>query len=239
MNRVLCAAVLAVVLCPGVFGREDFTRLGEKTGPVSISWESVDAEYRVEIRREGLIFITTRQTENSLNLHLAPGPYEYRISVLDPFGGVVSSSRWQKLAVQHPEIPYFRVTNPAEAWEGEGEIELQLEGAALEEGTVFGLVSGNRRVPAAAVKRGGGIRVRIDIAVLAPGIWDLEAAASSGLSFTYPGALNLRPAHRPSLETAELTEVLTPEFVLVTLKGNHFDREMEVRVECPARGKSM
>ena len=102
------------------------------------------------------------------------------------------------------------------------------------EGAAFELVGRNRRVPPAVVKRGGVITVCIHTAALVPGTWDIQASASSGLSFTYPGALNLRPAHRAHLETVELTEVITPDFVLLTLKGNYFDQEMEVRVECPA-----
>lgn len=237
MNRSLCAAVLVMVLGLEVFGRERFTELGDGGGPVSISWESLGAEYRVEMRRDGQIFITTRQQESELSLNLAPGLYEYRISVLDPFGGVVSSSEWRELEVQHPKIPYFRVNNPVEAREGDGEIELELTGAVMERGIVFELAGENRRIPLIPVKEGEGVKFLIDTALLVPGIWDMKASMPSGLSFTYPGVLNLRPARRPRFESAEITQVLGTGFVLAVLKGDNFDEEMKVQVEC-AVGKA-
>ena len=234
MNRSLCAAVLVMVLGSGVFGKEHFTQLGDGGGPVSISWESLGTEYRVEMRRDGQIFITARQQESELSLNLAPGLYEYRISVLDPFGGVVSSSEWRKLEVQHPKIPYFRVNDPVEAREGDGEIELELTAAVLERGIVFELAGENRRIPLIPVKRGEGLKFLIDTALLVPGTWDMKASAPSGLSFTYPGVLNLRPARRPRFESAEITQILGTGFVLAMLKGGNFDQEMKVQVECAA-----
>ena len=227
--------ILLVLLTSGttVFG-QDATTLGTNEGSVTIKWESLEASYRIEVRRDGQVFIDTEQSESELNLNLAPGFYEYRIHVLNPFGKEVSASEWLPLKVQSSRIPYFRVRTPLVIWEGDTGIEMIVESSNLREGTVFQLSKGDRRFPTEWQSDGNLYIVRLTESAIEPGSWDLEAADPSGETFVHPDALIVRPTRSPNIQNLDTREVPPEGLVPIEIKGEAFDSEMSVRFEGPA-----
>ena len=223
---------------PGAFGQttaeEGETVLGEAGGPVNIEWDSAETLFRIEVRRDGQIFIDTERSENSLQLNLAPGFYEYRITVLNPFGKAVTSSDWQPLTVHRARIPYFRVITPLVVWEGENEAVFDVVSANLRDGTLFALFDGDEtRIEASWTEGEGDDTVRVGIEGLAPGSWDLEATDPSGRTFVHPDALIIRPTRPPAIRRTDTRRIPNEGLVPVAIEGEAFDPEMEVTVEGP------
>ena len=227
--------ILLVLLTSGTtaFG-QDATTLGTNEGPVTIEWESLDASYRIEVRRDGQVFIDTEQTESEIKLNLAPGFYEYRIHVLNPFGKEVSASEWLPLNVRSSRIPYFRVRTPLIIWEGDTGIEMIVESSNLREGTIFQLSRGDRRISAEWQGDGNFYTVLLSESDIEPGSWDLEAADPSGETFVHPEALIVRPTRSPNIQYLDTQEIPPEGLVPIEITGEAFDSEMSVRFEGPA-----
>jgi len=217
-----------------IFGDES-TRLGLNDGSITIRWESLDTSYRIQVRRDNQIFIDTQQDANELRLNLAPGMYEYRIHVLNPFGKDVSVSPWQSLNVESTRIPLFRVKNPLVIWEGETEISMAVESALIREGTIFKLTNGTTAIPAEWQKNGAVYTVKLSDSKLEPGSWDLTATDPSGKSFTHPEAVIVRPTRSPEVNELETRELPAQGLVPIILKGMAFDPEMTVQFEGSGR----
>jgi len=215
-----------------VFGQES-TRLGNNDGSITIRWESLDTSYRIQVRRDGQIFIDTEQDTNELRLNLAPGMYEYRIHVLNPFGKDVSVSPWQPLNVESSRIPYFRVKNPLVIWEGETGISMTVESSLIREGTVFKLTDGNTTIPAEWQENGDYYAVRLSDSNLEPGSWDLTATDPSGKSFTHPEAIIVRPTRSPEVSELNTRELPAQGLVPITVEGLAFDPDMTVEFKGP------
>ena len=226
--------ILLILLTSGAtaFGQDD-TTMGTNEGSVTIEWESLEALYRIEVRRDDQVFINTEQTESELKLNLAPGFYEYRIHVLNPFGKEVSASEWLPLKVESSRVPYFRVRTPLVIWEGDTEIEMIVESSNLREGTVFHLSNGERWIPAEWQVDGNLYTVRLSETALEPGSWDLEAADPSGMTFVHPEALIVRPTRSPDVKRLDTQEVPPEGLVPIEITGEAFDPEMTVRFEGP------
>ncbi len=240
IRRILSALIFAsitVISIPQAFGEEEPERedtvLGETGGPLIIEWESTGALYRIEIRRDGIVFIDTEQQESRLELNLAPGRYEYRISVLNPFGKTVTSSDWQSLTVSRARIPYFRVITPLTVWEGETAAEFDIDSSNLRNETVFSLVNGEKRIRAEWIQKEGYDSVRADITELPPGSWNLEAVDPSRRSFIHPDALTIRPTRPPKITEVDTPQIPNRGLVPIEIEGEAFDAEMEVTVKGP------
>ena len=203
------------------------------TGPVSIEWESLDTSYRIEVRRDGQIFIDTEQTENELSLNLAPGFYEYRIQVLNPFGKEVSVSNWLPLTVESSRVPYFRVRIPVVVWEGETAIEMSLEARELRAETAFNLVKDETRLPVGWSGDGGSYTVTITDGKLEPGGWDLEAIDPSGDTFVHPDALIVRPTRSPVISNLSTRTIPAGNLVSIEVTGEAFDPETTFKFKGP------
>ena len=225
---------LFLLLTPAALSfSQESTRLGNNDGSITIKWESMNTSYRVEVRRDSQIFINTETSENELKLNLAPGSYEYRIHVLNPFGKDVSVSEWQPLKVERTRIPYFRVQNPLVLWEGENTVTMKVESPELREGTVFKLTNGEKTIKAEWKKEGNLFNVSFSDAYMEPGSWDLIATDPSGRSFTHPGAVIVRPTRSPELEDISSSELPSEGLVPITLEGMSFDPEMTIEFEGP------
>jgi hypothetical protein len=212
---------------------QESTRLGNTDGSITIRWESLDTSYRIQVRREGQIFIDTEQTANELRLNLAPGSYEYRIHVLNPFGRDVSASEWRPLIVESTRTPYFRVQNPRMVREGETALTLSVESSLLREGTVFMLEKEDRDIPVQWQKNGNLYSVIINDSDIEPGKWDLTATDPSGMSFTHPEALIVRPTRSPEVKNLNTRELPPEGLVPVTIEGLAFDPDMTVEFSGP------
>ena len=210
---------------------QESTRLGSTDGSITIKWESLDASYRIQIRRDNQIFIDTEQTGNELKLNLAPGLYEYRIHVLNPFSKDISVSEWQPLNVESSRIPYFRVQNPLIIREGDSSIDFTVESTLIREGTTFTLTDGESRFPGDWHQNGNLYSVDIPAPDIAPGSWDLVAADPSGKTFTHPQALTVRPTRSPEVNEMNIRELPPEGLMPITIEGLAFDPEMSVRFE--------
>lgn len=207
-----------------MFAQED-GRLGINEGPVTIRWESLEAAYRIEVRRDGQVFIETEQDENELTLNLAPGFYEYRIHVLNPFDKDVTATEWLPLTVESSRIPYFRVTIPERVWEGTTAVEMALEATDLRPETVFSLVMEEIRIPLEWRGAAGSYTVAITENNLEPGAWDLEAVDPSGDSFVHPEALVVRPTRSPVISGLSTQTAAAGSLVSIEVDGEAFDPE--------------
>jgi hypothetical protein len=225
---------LLVLLTSGAAGfGQDTTTLGSSGGPVTIEWESLEASYRIEVRRDSQVFIDTQQTEKTLKLSLAPGLYEYRIHVLNPFSKEVSVSDWLPLKVESSRIPYFRVRTPLVVWEGDTEIQMIVESSDLREGTVFHLSNGERWIPTEWQGDGRFYTVSFTETNMEPGSWDLEAADPSGEVFVHPEALIVRPTSSPEVKSLDTWKVPPEGLVPIEISGDAFDPEMSIRFDGP------
>ncbi len=213
---------------------QESTNLGNRGGPVTISWESLADSYRIEVRRDTQVFIDTIQSGSELKLNLAPGFYEYRIHVLNPFGKDVSSSAWLPLNVESSRIPYFRVKTPLVVWEGDSGIILRIEASRLRDGTVFLLSNGERSISTEWQSDGSLYTVSINETNLESGSWNLEATDPSGMSFVHPDALIVRPTRSPELENLDIEETPAGGLTSIEIKGEAFDSEMSVRFKGPS-----
>jgi len=209
------------------------TRLGSTDGSITIKWESLDTSYRVQVRRDAQIFIDTEQSDNELKLNLAPGSYEYRIHVLNPFGKDVSVSAWLPLEVESSRTPYFRVQNPLVIWEGETSVSMSVDSPRIRAGTVFMLSNEVRSIPAEWQKEGILYNVSFQDPYMEPGSWNLTATDPSGLTFIHPQALIVRPTRSPEVKNVSSRELPPHGIVPITLEGLAFDPEMTVEFEGP------
>lgn len=229
-RRSLILLLVLSITGASVFG-QDTSTLGSDEGPVTIGWESLDASYRIELRRDGQVFIDTEQTENELKLNLAPGFYEYRIHVLNPFGKEVSASLWLPLTVESTRIPYFRVRTPQVIWEGDRNIEMILESSNLREGTVFHITNGKDWILTELQSSGNFHTVSSAEVFIEPGNWNLEATDPSGMTFIHPDALIVRPTRSPTVHRLDTQRVSPEGLVPIKITGEAFDTEMSVRFE--------
>ena len=230
------AVLLAVSAWTAVSaGAQSSGSLGGDEGPLSIRWEAVDgaAAYRIEVRRDGQSFISTETEATELKLNLAPGPYEYRIGVLNPFGGAVSDSGWIPLRVERARIPYFRVKAPSSVWEGDPDIDLVIESSVLSPDVEFFLVRGDKKLPVETSPSETERLVKVPVAELTPGEWDLEAQDPSGKVFVHPDAVQVRPTRPPEIAELDTVELAGEGLVPVTISGNAFDEEMRVSFKGP------
>ncbi|MDF1566454.1 MAG: hypothetical protein P1P77_00385 [Spirochaetaceae bacterium] len=216
-------------------GAQSSGSLRGEDGPLSIRWEAVSgaAAYRIEVRRDGQSFISTETENTEIKLNLAPGPYEYRIGVLNPFGGAVSDSGWIPLRVERARVPYFRVKAPSALWEGDPDIEIVIESSVLSPEVEFFLVRGDRKLPVETVPSETERLVRVPVAELTPGEWDLEAKDPSGKVFVHPDAVQVRPTRPPEIVELDTVELAGEGLVPVTISGDAFDKDMRVSFKGP------
>ena len=235
MAVVIRRSLLLLVLLTSAalsFG-QDSTRLGNNDGSITIHWEALDTPYRIQVRMDGQIFIDTEQMDSELKLNLAPGYYEYRIHVLNPFGKDISVSEWQPLRVERSRTPYFRVQNPLVIWEGISDITMDVESLDLREGTIFSLTKGELSIPGEWQKNGNLYTVDLTGLNLEPGTWNLVAADPSGISFTHPAALIVRPTRSPEFKELSTRELIPEGIVPIAIEGEAFDPEMKVEFDGP------
>lgn len=232
ISVLLLGLLISTFYTTSSFAQEVGT-LGINEGPVTIGWESLDTSYRVEVRRDGQVFIDTEQSENELKLNLAPGFYEYRIHVLNPFEKEVSVSGWLPLTVESSKIPYFRVTIPEVVWEGATAIEMTLEATQLRPETVFNIVKDQNRIPVEWRGAAGVYTVTVSDDNLNPGNWDLEALDPSGETFVHPDALVVRPTRSPVIEDLSTRTVVAGNLVSIEVSGEAFDPETTFTFEGP------
>lgn len=228
-------AVLLLLTCGATAFGQETSLLGDTDGPLSIAWEAVEgaAVYRVEIRRDGSIFIDTETETPELKLDLAPGEYEYRIRVMDPFGNEAAATDWRSLRIQRARTPYFRVKDPLVLWEGDGLHEMHLDVIGINDSLEFVLRKGNVSIPVERVISGEKDTITVNIGGIEPGQWDLYAEAPSNLAFTHPGALTIRPTRPPEIDRLDTDEVFAEGLVPITIEGLSFDEEMTVAFKGP------
>ncbi len=226
INIILFTTLISVF---SAFGQET-TTLGTDDGANSIVWEAVEGagSYRIEIRRNGAVFIDTETSELQLNLGLSPGEYEYRIGVVDPFGKKGATTGWIELTVKRARTPYFRVTEPIIAWENTENQFLSLEIINIDGRLAFRLTNGETTVELAETITGSESFLEVDITGMSPGTWDLVATAPSGLSFAHPGALIIRPTRPPEITDTDVIEIFAEGLVPVKISGESFDEDMTV-----------
>ena len=208
---------------------------GENGGPLSIAWEAVDgaAAYRVEVRLADTVFIDTETDATTLKLNLAPGTYEYRVRVLDPFGNEAAATGWVPLKVQRALTPYFRITNPQTVWEGDGETRPTADVIGIRDNLVFTLSDGRRSVVLETEATPEGLVMPLSLAGLEPGEWGITATAPSGYSFTHPGALIIRPTRPPEIGSIDTLRTDAEGLRPIIISGESFDREMTVAFKGP------
>jgi len=224
--------LLVVLLTSAALGfAQESTRLGSTDGSITIKWESLDASYRIQVRRDNQIFIDTEQTGNELKLNLAPGQYEYRIHVLNPFSKDISVSQWQSLNVESSRIPYFRVQNPLVIREGNSSVDFTVESTLIREGTSFTLTDGENSFIGEWHQNENLYSVSISVPEITPGSWDLIAADPSGKTFIHPQALIVRPTRSPEVSKLNIRELPPEGLIPITIEGLAFDPEMTVRFE--------
>ena len=227
--RLLIFLMLLISGTDTVFGQAS-SLLGSEEGPLTIAWETVEGAeaYRVEIRRDGSVFIDTETEAAELRLNLSPGTYEYRISVVDPFGNQAAETAWLPLTVQRARTPYFRVVNPATAWEGNEIIELTVEVIGISDNLKFRLEKGESSLTLVIRRTGSGGVLTISTGGLEPGEWNVRAVAPSGLDFVHPDALTIRPTRPPEISGLEESRYQAGGLMPITIDGVSFDEEMSV-----------
>ena len=74
-----------------------------------IEWEPVDGadHYQIVLRQNGEQVFVTRSDVARLPVLLAPGDYEFRVDVIDPFDNIVVSSSWNPLTILIKEPPFI------------------------------------------------------------------------------------------------------------------------------------
>ncbi|MCG8452568.1 MAG: hypothetical protein MI717_05245 [Spirochaetales bacterium] len=203
--------------------------IGKNREHVAIEWEEVTgaASYRIQVRRDGIEFIDTKVLETRLGLDLAPGNYEYRIFVLNPFGGEAARSPWKNLRVERAATPYFRVPMAQSVPEGSGILKFSLEELETESPVEYWFLSGENEV----LSQKENSILSINTESLEPGLWDVEARAASGLRFSVPGVLTItaKPEPQPE-ETSELIQAYQGKSIAFSLEGTGFYSGMEIQV---------
>jgi len=204
----------------------DKSIIGEQNGSISIEWEDSANSYQVQVRQDGQIFIDTVQSSNRLSFSLAPGDYQYKISVLSPFGKTVSETEWLALTVQSGQVPFFRMRSPLTVWEGDTGVRLTVESTKLRDRTTFYLKNEDVSIPVEWMEEDGLYAVTIPDGSVGSGNWDLEAVSPSGQSFTYPEALIVRAA--PTLTVNKLDTNIVPSnrFAPVGIEGVNLNQDM-------------
>ena len=232
--RPLILLLFLISVTGRIFGQEN-TRLGSEEGPLTIAWQAVEgaAAYRVEIRKDDSVFIDTETDAVELRLDMSPGTYEYRISVVDPFGNRGASTAWLPLTVQRARTPYFRVIDPVTTWEGEETLELAIDVIGINDDLEFRLEKGDAARPLDYLKSGSGGTLTLSTAGLEPGEWNIRAAAPSGLDFVHPGALTIRPTRPPEISGLDNSSFLAEGLVPIAIDGVSFDEEMTVGFRGP------
>lgn len=222
--------ILLLISLP-LSGQDPSSITGLEEGFVVINWEADPALYHFEIRKDSQVFFEKKLEETEIQMNLPLGKYEYRISVIDPFGNVVSVSEWQNLEVKQAQLPYFRITKPVMSWEETEEAELQIEGNTLIQETIFHLVKGTEEVPISGVKKDDTVTLKINLSTLSNGSWGLRAVNPPRKTFLAPDAVLIRPQTAPVLVESEIQVLGYTGLATIELRGEGFDQNMQIKLE--------
>ncbi len=79
-----------------------------------IEWEPVDGAdyYQIVFRQNGEQVFVTRSDAARLPVFLSPGKYEFRVDVIDLFGNIAVSSKWNPLTILLAEQPFIIDNTP-------------------------------------------------------------------------------------------------------------------------------
>ncbi len=229
-SRTLAVLNLLILITCGVYS-QDFSVLGSIEGNQLIEWESVEGAsgYRVEVRRDGHVFIDTISPSEKLFLKLAAGTYEYRIHVLSPFESPVSVSEWHTLQVKRHAAPVFKLKEPLVFMEGEsGNTVLEAELLNLTEQPSFFLVQDETKIALNGEFKDENIALSVQPGNLGTGSWSLRAEYSSGLNYTFPGAVIIEPKRSPEFFSIDQPVITGTEPVLLEISGQNFHPDMTV-----------
>lgn len=220
-----------------------------------IVWEPVRGadHYRVEIRREGELVLETPSDTPSLPAFLPAGLYEIRVHVMNPFGGIASSSEWSELVVSAAAVPFIADFAPKEIYEGysgktydflshvigfsPGE-DNEAPAFFLEnsEGKRAALEARETDVQSDGEFSGTAIELNLAGSKLDAGEWTLVMSAGPEREVRLEGALRVRRMLKPRIRAVEPREAasggesLTP----VTLQVEGIENGAEVLFEGPS-----
>ncbi len=226
-------AICLVFCISPLFGQESRI-IQEKGEKILISWEAALSTYHVAIRKEGEIFYTLDTEINELWIDLAPGIYEYQIAFIDPFGGTISKTDWNKLEILHDSPPYFRVIKPINAWADDGETKLEIDSAVLKPGVTFLLIQGDQEMPITGTTQGRITQFTIDTRTLSTGAWGLLCTSQTGKTFLVNEAFTIREKPILQLDQMSTLEFMNTDRATVRINGANFDKSMWIDIEGPS-----
>ena len=213
------------------YAEDSFSYIGEQNGKIEIKWKAENASlYRVEIKRDGVVFISTETTDNFLKINLAPGKYEYRIHTLNVFGKISSSSEWFPLIVKKTLTPFFRVENKISITRDRLPADITAVSPFFEENTEFYLSNGTERYKPEWRKDGNRALLTINREIK-EGVWNITAVNPSGREFTVPEVLTVKSAEVPEINISTPVPLHTGKISQFTIKGSNFSPEMKVVIK--------
>ena len=231
-QKLVAGHVLLIVLLliPAAIGAQN------TDGSVRIAWEPVQgaASYRLQIRREGAVFIDTEVTAAEFSMDLAQGSYSYRVLVQDPFGNSAAATDWMPLKVERPRTPFFRLESPQTLPPGTAGARLVLSKSDFADGTLLSLTNGRLTVPVSLALENGKRTIAVP-ETLAVGSWSLQAAAPSGRSYSRSDAVIIEEVPLPAPQELLTDAVTVSELVSLRIRGTGFNSQTRVFIRSNAR----
>ena len=229
-----CWWAICLIFCiPPLFGQESVI-IQEKGEKILISWEAALTSYHIDIRRDGEVFYSLDTEINELWINLAPGTYEYQITYIDPFGGTVSKTDWNRLKILYDAVPYFRVIEPINAWLGDGETKLEIDSTVLVPGATFHLIQGDQKIPFIGISQDNITQFTIDTKPLSPGTWGLLCTSRTGKTFFVDEAVTIREKQFLHLDQMSPLAFMNSGLITVKISGENFDKSMRMNFEGPS-----
>ena len=220
-----------------------------------IVWEPVRGadHYRVEIRRGGELVMETPSDTPSLPAFLPAGLYEIRVHVINPFGGIASSSEWSELVVSAPAVPFIVDFAPKEIHGGYSGKTYDFLSHVIgfapgedDETPVFFLENSSGKRAALEARKtnvqsdgefsGTAIELNLAGSKLDAGEWALIMSDGPEREVRLEGALRVRRALKPRIRTVEPREAVSggKSLTPVTLQVEGAENGAEVLFEGPS-----
>ncbi|WP_018527485.1 hypothetical protein [Alkalispirochaeta alkalica] len=164
-------------------------------------WEAVDhvLRYRVEIAPAGgEVFLDTYVETPSLEVHLAPGDYRYRITLYNLLGRADLQTSWRALTVLRARQPRIDEVSPSRLFLDQGQSRILLRGEDLEEnilvtmendqGRIIVLEEQDRRILEDGTSSAAGeeITLTLPVGTISPGEYRIVVENPGGLLQSLP-----------------------------------------------------
>jgi len=222
------------------------------TGQNRIEWESTRGadHYLVEIRQNGQLVLETRSNQPGLPLFLPVGVYQLKVSVVNSFGKVVSTSESSTLTISAPEAPFIADFSPREIHENsKDEFRARVKGLVHTNNSTtnfFLEIPGKRgieleyaiqdSIDSLSSNTLSEVVLKAKNEIPGAGSWNLVMTNPDGQTSRMDGALNVLEQLKPKISRISPNQIYTGKFHnLITLKGANIMDGAIIEIDGPSK----